>query len=163
MRIIVISDTHIPRRKKEIPSLILKEIEKSDLVIHAGDFTNLETVKLLESLNRFYGVAGNMDEKEVWEYLPEKRIIEIENKRIGIIHGFGPPIGIEGKILKKFEGENLDIIVYGHTHRASIKNYKNVLLLNPGSAGDKIFSFKRTYMILEICKEVNVKIFEIKD
>ena len=163
MKIIIISDTHIPRRNKEIPSLILKEIEKVDLIIHAGDFTNIETVKLLESLNRFYGVAGNMDEKEVWEYLPEKKVVEIENKKIGIIHGFGPPIGIENKILKKFEGENLDIIVYGHTHKASIKKNKNVLLLNPGSAGDKIFSPKRTYMILEIDEEVNVKIFEIKD
>ncbi|MEO0231736.1 MAG: metallophosphoesterase family protein [candidate division WOR-3 bacterium] len=163
MRIIIISDTHIPKRGKGIPFLILKEIEKCDLIIHAGDFTNFETVKFLESLNKFYGVAGNMDEKEVWEYLPEKRIIEINNKKIGIIHGFGPPIGIESKIIKRFEGENVDIIVYGHTHRASIKNYKNILLLNPGSPTDTIFSFKRTYMILEIGEEVNAQIFEVKD
>lgn len=163
MRIIIISDTHIPKRSRGIPSLILKEIEKCELIIHAGDFTNFETVKFLESLNKFYGVAGNMDEKEVWEYLPEKRIIEINNKKIGIIHGFGSPIKIETKILKKFEGENVDIIIYGHTHRASIKNYKNVLLLNPGSPTDRIFSFKRTYIILEIKEKIEAEILEIKD
>lgn len=161
MRIVIISDTHIPKRSGEIPFSILKEIEKSDLLIHAGDFTNIETVKFLEGLNKFYGVSGNMDEKEIWEYLPEKRIIEINNKKIGIIHGFGPPIGIENKILKKFEGENVDIIIYGHTHKASIKNYNNVLLLNPGSPTDEIFSLKKTYMILEIKEKIKAEIFEI--
>ena len=161
MKIVIISDTHIPSRGKELPKIILEEIEKSDILIHCGDFTNIETVKFLENLKEFYGVVGNMDEKEIWEYLPEKRIVEIKNKKIGIIHGFGPPVGIENKVLKKFEGENVDIIVYGHTHRASIKRYKDILLLNPGTPTDKIFASKNTFMILEIKEEIKAKIIEV--
>lgn len=161
MRITILSDTHIPQRAKELPFIILKEIEKSDLIIHAGDFTTIETVKFLENLNRFYGVAGNMDEKEVWEYLPEKRIIEIEGKRIGLIHGFGSPIGIEKKIIKRFEGEKTDLIVFGHTHRAVIKNYRGILLLNPGSPTERIFSLRKTFAIIEIKEKIEAKIVNI--
>jgi len=161
LKITVISDTHIPGRSKNLPSSLLKEIEKSDAIIHAGDFTTIETVKFLENLNEFYGVAGNMDEKEIWEYLPEKRILEIESKKIGMIHGFGPPVGIEKKIIKRFEKESIDLIIFGHTHRAVIKNYNGILFLNPGSPTDRIFSLKRTFAVLEIKEEIKAKIINI--
>ncbi len=161
MRIIVISDTHIPGRSKNLPASLLKEVENSDAIIHVGDFTTIETVKFLEGLNKFYGVPGNMDEKEVWEYLHEKKIIEIEGKKIGLIHGFGPPVGIEKKIIKRFEGEKLDLIVFGHTHRAVIKNYKGTLLLNPGTPTDRVFSLKKTFAVLEIKQKIEAKIVNI--
>ena len=38
MRILVISDTHIPRAAQDLPDVIYKEIETADMIVHAGDF-----------------------------------------------------------------------------------------------------------------------------
>ena len=77
-------------------------------------------------------VHGNMDSSEVRSLLPEKVVLEINGKRIGIIHGSGGPWGIENKLREQFS--DVDAIVYGHTHQARNEIIENVLYFNPGKA-----------------------------
>ena len=101
MRLIVISDTHIPQRIKELPDILVQEINKADGIIHAGDFTSYRFYENLKSISKeLYAVKGNMDDNYISTNLTDKLIIEIEGKRIGIMHGYGPPYGLED-ILKK--------------------------------------------------------------
>ncbi|MCD6442388.1 MAG: YfcE family phosphodiesterase [Thermotogae bacterium] len=134
MRFVVLSDTHIPRYQREIPSLILKEIERSDGVIALGDFTNLETVLFLErSSKRFFGVHGNMDDYDVKEYLSFKKIVVLEGLTLGLCHGWGPPSDIRERIYDVFQ-EKPKLILYGHTHTPDLSEFRGVSFLNPGTA-----------------------------
>ncbi len=159
---IIISDTHIPRRAKELPKEVLAEIEKADGIIHAGDFISEDFYKFLEKNFEIFAVHGNMDEPSLFEILPEKRVFEIEGVRIGLYHGTGAPFGLEKRVLRKFRDDDVGLIIFGHSHRTFNKKIENVHLFNPGSTCDRIFSFVNTFGILEIeKKEFSLKIVKI--
>jgi uncharacterized protein len=136
MKIVITADTHIPK-KKQLPYKLLQEFERADLIIHAGDWSSVEVYHTLSSFAEVKGVYGNIDSDEVRGILPEKEIIEIKGYRIGIVHGHGEKKTTENRALEAFEGETLDIIVFGHSHIPMIKYYKKTLLINPGSPTDK--------------------------
>ena len=135
MRIAVIADTHV-HTLEYLPKKIIDAISTVDLIIHAGDFTDVQVLKELKQLRGVKAVQGNMDSTELKTVLPVKEIVEIENKRIGITHGSGSPWGIEGRIRKMFESDRIDIIVYGHSHQSQNKVIDDILLFNPGKATD---------------------------
>ena len=135
MRIAVLADTHV-NILEHLPKKIIDAISTVDLIIHAGDFTDVQVLKELKQLRGVKAVQGNMDSMELKTVLPVKEIIEIGNKRIGITHGSGSPWGIEGRVRKMFESNRIDIIVYGHSHRSQNKVIDDILFFNPGKATD---------------------------
>jgi putative phosphoesterase len=135
MRIVVLADTHV-NRLEYLPKKIIDALSMVDLVIHAGDFTDVQVLEELKRLREVKAVQGNMDSVELKTVLPVKEIVEIENKRIGITHGSGSPWGIEGRVRKMFESNRIDIIVYGHSHRSQNKVIDDILFFNPGKATD---------------------------
>ncbi len=151
MKILVISDTHIPDRAKELPDKVKSELERVDMVVHAGDFTSFDFYLELHALSpSLKAVHGNMDGTEIYDTLPEKLVFDVEGVRIGLTHGFGAPIGIEKRVLKLFEGQELDLIIFGHSHRAVDKMLNGTHLFNPGSPTDRWFTPRRSYGLLEI-------------
>jgi putative phosphoesterase len=135
MRIAVLADTHV-NRLEHLPKKIIDTLSTVDLIIHAGDFTDIQLLKELKQLMEVKAVHGNMDSRELKTVLLVKEIVEIENKRIGITHGSGGPWGIEEGVRKMFESDRIDIIVYGHSHQPQNKVIKDILLFNPGKAAD---------------------------
>ena len=135
MRIAVLADTHV-KMLEHLPKKIIDAISAVDLVIHAGDFTDLQVLKELKRLKEIKAVQGNMDSMELKTLLPFKEIVEIESKRIGITHGSGSPWGIEARVRKMFESDRIDIIVYGHSHQSQNNVVDDILLFNPGKATD---------------------------
>ncbi|HEU65744.1 MAG TPA: metallophosphoesterase [Chloroflexi bacterium] len=135
MRIIVLADTHV-NRLEHLPKKILDALSTVDLIIHAGDFTDVQMLAELKQLRAVKAVQGNMDSRELKTILPIKEIVETENKRIGITHGSGAPWGIERRVRKVFESDRIDIIVYGHSHRSQNKVINDILFFNPGKATD---------------------------
>jgi putative phosphoesterase len=135
MRIAVLADTHV-NMLEHLPKKIIDAISTVDLVIHAGDFTDVQVLKELKRLREVKAVHGNMDSMELKTLLPFKEIVEIGSKRIGITHGSGSPWGIEERVREMFESDRMDIIVYGHSHRSQNKVVDNILLFNPGKAAD---------------------------
>jgi len=135
MRIAVLADTHV-NTLEHLPKKIIDAISTVDLIIHAGDFTNIQVLEELKRLRKVKAVQGNMDSMELKTVLPVKEIVEIENKRIGITHGSGSPWGLEERVRKIFESDRIDIIVYGHSHKSQNKVINDILLFNPGKATD---------------------------
>ena len=135
MRIAVLADTHV-HSLEHFPKKIIDALSTVDLIIHAGDFTDVQLLKELKRLREVKAVQGNMDSRELKTVLPVKEIVEIENKRIGITHGSGGPWGIEERVRRIFESDPIDIIVYGHSHRSQNKVIKDILFFNPGKAAD---------------------------
>ena len=135
MRIAVLADTHIDKLE-HLPNKIIDALSTVDLIIHAGDFTDVQLLRELKRLGEVRAVYGNMDSSELKAALPVKEIVETKNKRIGIIHGSGGPWGIEERIRKMFESDRIDIIVYGHSHRSQNRVITDILFFNPGKATD---------------------------
>jgi putative phosphoesterase len=135
MRIAVLADTHV-NKLEYLPKKIIDALSTVDLIIHAGDFTDVQLLKELTQLKEVKAVHGNMDSGELKAVLPVKEIVETENKRIGITHGSGAPWGIEERVRKMFESDRIDIIVYGHSHRPQNKVINDILFFNPGKAAD---------------------------
>ena len=135
MRIAVLADTHIDKLE-HLPKKIIDALSTVDLIIHAGDFTDVQLLRELKRLGEVRAVHGNMDSGELKAALPVKEIVEIEDKRLGITHGSGGPWGIEERIRKMFESDRIDIIVYGHSHRSQNKVINDILFFNPGKATD---------------------------
>ena len=133
MRIAVLADTHV-KTLEHLSKKMIDAISTVDLIIHAGDFTDLQVLKELKQLRGVKAVQGNMDSMELKILLPVKEIVEIENKRIGVTHGSGSPWGIEERVRKMFESDRIDIIVYGHSHQSQNKVIDDILLFNPGKA-----------------------------
>ena len=135
MRVAVLADTHV-NTLEHLPKKIIYAIYTVDLIIHAGDFTDIQVLKELKQLREVKAVQGNMDSMELKAVLPVKEIIEIENKRIGITHGSGSPWGVEERVRRMFESDRIDIIVYGHSHQSQNEVIDDILLFNPGKASD---------------------------
>jgi putative phosphoesterase len=155
----VVSDTHVSRLDQLSRSLI-DRLMGVDLIVHLGDYTGRELLDGLGGLGDFRGVAGNMDSQELRAYLPETEILELNGKRLGLIHGWGAPWGMQEKIKGRFE--KVDAILYGHTHIARSELIDGVLFFNPGSATGKFPALQKTCGILVIDEYIQGEIIAIE-
>lgn len=163
MRIIVISDTHIPQTAKDIPQKIYDEIKNADLILHAGDITSLEFYNKLKALGvAVKAVRGNMDlDTQFKENIPEKELLKISKFKIGLTHGWGSPSGLLAVVEAEFKKDKPDVIVFGHSHQPLNLNRNGILFFNPGSPTDKIFSSVNTYGVINVNDKITGEIVEI--
>jgi len=158
MKIGIISDTHLREPHPEFKRTIefhFKDVEK---ILHAGDFVDWSIPEYLSHQKELIAVCGNMDSGDIREAFPRKRVIELKGFKIGLIHGGGPPFGIESRIRGEFD--EVDTIVYGHTHTPANHWVKNVLFFNPGSP-TRSFMHKPTLGILQLGDKIEGEIIKI--
>jgi uncharacterized protein len=160
MKIGVISDTHIPRLRPNLPDEIVGAFKDVDLILHAGDLVEVKVLRDLEKLAKTKAVYGNMDDSEVRGLLREKEIIRIGAFAIGLIHGYGPPAAIIDHIKSEFT-EKVDAIVFGHSHVPVSETRDGILFFNPGSPTDKIFTKYNSYGILTVDDRIRGEIIRI--
>lgn len=151
MRIGVLSDTHA-YSGSELPRAIIKPLSEVDLIVHTGDFVGIEVLNYLKQLGEVKAVHGNMDAVEIRKALPRKEIMDIDGRKVGIIHGSGSPWGIEQRISQEFD--QVDVIIYGHSHVPQNEMINGVLFFNPGEG-------RRSFGILEIGREIKGEIIKI--
>lgn len=162
IRIGVISDTHIPDRTAGIPQKILDGFKNVDMIIHAGDLVELSVLQDLKSVcKKVIAVYGNMDSPETREKLPEKEIIKAGKYKIGVIHGYGHPAKLVELVGQQFKGDDVDVIIFGHSHLPFNEKRGGILYFNPGSATDKIFSPYNSYGIIELNDTIEAQIIKI--
>ncbi|MGO4948716.1 metallophosphoesterase family protein [Paenibacillus sp. DRB1-1] len=150
MKIIVLSDTHMPYRSKTLPSRLVQELKGSDLILHAGDWTDWFVYERLAEFAPVQGIAGNNDGMDIVERLGYQRIVDVEGKRIGMVHGHGWRGSTENIALNTFKGEMLDCLIYGHSHIPVVKTIDGQLVLNPGSPTDKRGEDEYSFIVLTI-------------
>ena len=145
LRIGVISDTHA-RHFAQLPQELIRVLGKVDLIVHAGDVVAMDVIRGLQTLAPVQGVCGNMDLPEIRVSFPEKQLLELEGKKIGIVHGSGGPAGLESRVLQLFPGA--DVIIFGHSHTSTNVSIDGALLFNPGRADE-------SYGLLEISETIS--------
>lgn len=162
MLIGVISDTHIPDRASEIPQAVFNLFKNVDMIFHLGDLTSPHIKEVLEAIAPTYCVQGNMDRYNGIN-LPKSKVIEVEGLKIGLNHGEVYPRG-DTQQLKYISMElGVKILITGHTHQAFVKEFGDVLLLNPGSPTVPRLT-DPTVMILDIENgQIDAKIIKIGD
>ena len=161
MKIGVLSDTHITRGADNFPQKVIERLSSVDAIIHAGDYQDISVVETLTELKDFYGVCGNMDPGRVRTVLPEKRIVELNGFKIGITHGWGAPNGIESRVKSCFSEDDLNAIVFGHSHIPCNQIIDNILFFNPGSPTDKRHAEYFSMGILTLNRTISGKIIRL--
>ncbi|MBY7142673.1 metallophosphoesterase family protein [Virgibacillus sp. NKC19-3] len=163
MNIVVTADTHMPDKGKQLPSRLIKELKKTDLIIHAGDWNSMEVYHMLRTYGEVKGVYGNVDREDIKDRFPAQEILEVHGHKIGIVHGHGDKKTTEKRVLEAFEGEEVDIIIFGHSHIPLLRYFKKKLLLNPGSPMDKRTHPYYSFVILTVGEEIRAEHVFFKD
>ncbi len=140
------SDTHLPKRARRLPSAILAELPRADVVVHAGDWVDTATLDLLEDRSRtLIAVYGNNDGPALRARLPEVARADLGGLRLGVVHETGAAKGREQRCADRFPG--LDVLVFGHSHIPwDTTAATGLRLLNPGSPTDRRRQPDCTYM-----------------
>ena len=136
-RVAVISDTHMPGRGRVLPEECLARLRAADLIIHAGDWSDLGTLAMIRGIGPpLVAVYGNVEEPGVRSTLPATAEVEIGGLRIGVVHNGGPAAGRLERLRKRFPGTGA--VVFGHSHIPLHEVADDgFLILNPGSPTDR--------------------------
>lgn len=128
--IAIFSDTH-SSRGHELEGEALAAAREADAVVHAGDFTSEAALDAFQAeCSRLYGVYGNVDDAAVVDRLPRERTVEECGVRLAVRHR---PEGGETALALFGRSRDADVVVSGHTHRPTVVDAGDVLLVNPGS------------------------------
>jgi len=140
-KILVLSDIHIPTRMIDFPFDKIDDYAKvCDFIFGLGDYINETVIDIINSYGKkTFLVSGNMDNNLVKIKLPARLNVKIEDINIGLIHGWGAPMGIRKRIMHEFTDVNL--ICYGHTHEPYFNNENGIYFFNPGSLSNNIPQF----------------------
>lgn len=137
MRLLLISDTHLPHRGRDLPEPVWAAVESADVVIHAGDWVSTDLLDALQARSaRLIGCWGNNDGPALRERLPERADVTLGGLRFTVVHETGAAAGREARMAAAYP--DTDVLVFGHSHIPWDTSATNGLrLLNPGSPTDR--------------------------
>lgn len=133
MKIGVMSDTHLRNPDPVLDRILNELLGDTDMILHAGDIVSHRVLDYLEERG-VLAVCGNMDDYEVAGAIPQHRMVQVADKRVAVIHGWGSKDGLAQRIRARLAPENPDLIVFGHSHRPFWGEVDGMPMFNPGSA-----------------------------
>ena len=149
MRLLLLADTHVPRRAKVLPDVVWNEIDRADVVIHAGDWVEVALVDAIATRGRLIGCYGNNDGPDVRARLPEVARETLDGVRFAVVHETGPSTGRDERMAAGYP--DVDVLVFGHSHIPWDATASTGLrLLNPGSPTDRRRQPFCTYLTAEV-------------
>jgi hypothetical protein len=152
MRLLLLADTHVPRRARDLPAQVWAEVKKADVVIHAGDWVDVTLLDALEQrARRLIAVYGNNDGAQLRARLPEIADVDLDGVRLAVVHETGGREGRERRCAQRFP--DTDVLVFGHSHIPWDTTADTGLrLLNPGSPTDRRRQPVATYMTARVTR-----------
>ena len=148
----VVSDTHFPRFGRALPRALERGLRRArvERILHLGDMTDLLAVPLFETIAPFDAVAGNNDGEAIRERFGRRKIVRVEDVRIGMVHGDGKRGTTKSRALAAFADGEVDVVLFGHSHRAVVGREHGILIANPGSPTDKRLNPLYSYAVLTV-------------
>jgi putative phosphoesterase len=149
-RLLLMADTHVPRRARDLPAALWAEVEQADVVVHAGDWLNADIVaEVAKRSRRLIAVHGNNDTPDVVARLPELARETIAGVRLAVVHDSGPRLRREERWAAALP--DFDVLVFGHSHIPwDTTATSGLRLLNPGSPTDRRSQPYATFMTATI-------------
>jgi putative phosphoesterase len=150
VRLLLIADTHVPKRARDLPQPVWDEVDRADVVIHAGDWVEPGLLEALSGRARqLVGCWGNNDGAELRRRLPERADVTLCGLRFTVVHETGAATGREARMAREYP--ETDVLVFGHSHIPWDTTAKTGLrLLNPGSPTDRRRQPYCTYMTVDV-------------
>lgn len=146
---VVLSDTHSPRRWKAMPAAVAEQLEGADVILHAGDVCTADVLELLSQWAPVHAVMGNNDLPEVADWgAPESLHLELAGLSVAMIHDSGPAAGRPGRMRARFPDAQL--VVFGHSHIPMDVTEHGVRIFNPGSPTDRRRQPRGTVGVLRV-------------
>jgi uncharacterized protein len=146
MRLLLIADTHVPKRARDLPARVWDEVERADVVVHAGDWVEPGLLEQLEERStRLVACWGNNDGDELRRRLPERADVTLAGLRFTVVHETGAAAGRDARMAAAYP--DTDVLVFGHSHIPwDTTTATGLRLLNPGSPTDRRRQPFCTYM-----------------
>ena len=137
VRLLLIADTHIPRRARALPAQVWDEVTRADVVVHAGDWVAPELLDKLEArAARLLACWGNNDGPALRARLPERADAMLDGLHLTVVHETGAAAG-RGAPMSRLYPDS-DVLVFGHSHIPwDTTTETGLRLLNPGSPTDR--------------------------
>jgi putative phosphoesterase len=151
VRALLLADTHWPRRARELPAAVWDEVDRSDVVVHAGDWVDERLLDALEErARRLVGCWGNNDGPALRARLPEVARVTLAGVRLAVVHETGAATGRERRMAATY-GPDTDVLVFGHSHIPwDTTTPGGLRLLNPGSPTDRRRQPLATFMTARV-------------
>ena len=145
-RLLLLADTHVPKRARDLPEQVWQAVEDADVVVHAGDWVDLALLDALQGRARtLLAVHGNNDHGPLGGRLPEVARATVDDVRLAVVHETGPARGREERCDDRYPDD--DVLVFGHSHIPwDTTTPRGLRLLNPGSPTDRRRQPFCTYM-----------------
>jgi uncharacterized protein len=136
MKVVVLADTHAPRRWRACPPRVAQELRGADLILHAGDVCTAAVLTELAQYAPVTAVVGNNDEPDVadWGATPTAEL-DLDGLRLAMLHDSGPASGRLARMRRAFPGA--DLVVFGHSHIPLDQSGYGLRIFNPGSPTDR--------------------------
>lgn len=148
-RLLLLADTHVPKRARRLPSAVGRMASEVDLIVHAGDWVDAAVLDDLSARRPVLGVWGNNDGEDLRARLPEVARAELDGVRLAVVHETGPATGREKRMDAAFP--DTDLLVFGHSHIPwDTVSPAGLRLLNPGSPTDRRRQPECTVMTLTL-------------
>jgi hypothetical protein len=146
VRLLLIADTHIPKRARDLPAQVWDEVAEADVVLHAGDWIAAEFLDELEArAARLVACWGNNDGPALRARLPERADVTLAGVRLTVVHETGAASGRVARIARQYPDSQ--VLVFGHSHIPwDTTTHTGLRLLNPGSPTDRRRQPFCTYM-----------------
>lgn len=150
MKLLLLADTHVPKRARVLPEQVWTAIDDADVVIHAGDWV---TVDLFDAMaarsSRLVACWGNNDGPDVRAKMPERADATLDGLRFTVVHETGASTGREKRMAAAYP--DTDVLVFGHSHIPwDTTTDTGLRLLNPGSPTDRRRQPFCTYMTVDV-------------
>ena len=146
MRVVVLADTHAPRRWRGVPPGVAEHLRTAELILHAGDVCTVDVLDELSGYAPVRAVRGNNDGPDIAAWgAPDRLVMDIDGLAVGMIHDSGAATGRLARMRRAFP--ECQLVVFGHSHIPMDISEVGLRLFNPGSPTDRrrqpTFSFIR--------------------
>jgi uncharacterized protein len=149
VRVIVLADTHAPRRWRSCPPRVAEELRGADLIMHAGDVCTASVLAELGEYAPVAAVLGNNDGQDVARWgAAETAELDLDGLRVAMVHDAGPAVGRLTRMRRRFP--RADLVVFGHSHIPLDESAYGLRIFNPGSPTDRRRQPRGTLGVLEI-------------
>jgi len=136
IRLVLMSDTHVPVRARDLPAPLWAEVDRADVVVHAGDWVDVATLDRLQARSRsLLACWGNNDGPQLRARLPEVARATLGGVRVAVVHETGSKDHRDERMRAAYP--DIDLLVFGHSHIPWDTTHSGLRLLNPGSPTDR--------------------------
>jgi len=146
VRLLLIADTHVPRRACDLPARVWDEVGDADVVVHAGDWVSTDLLDELEArAAKLVACWGNNDGPALRARLPQRADATLDGVHVTVVHETGAAAGRDARMSRRYPDS--DVLIFGHSHIPwDTTTATGLRLLNPGSPTDRRRQPHCTYM-----------------